>query len=75
MRGLLAGALTLAVACTEIRSERPPAPEPAPDAASTTPASGATTACARTLTAEVVALEQAIVLNRLGAFNPAGMLY
>ena len=75
LRGLLAGALTLAVACTEIRSERPPAPEPAPDTASTTPAPGATTACARTLTAEVVALEQAIVLNRLGAFNPAGMLY
>ncbi len=31
--------------------------------------------CERTLKAEVVALEQAIVLNRYGAFNPAGMLY
>lgn len=31
--------------------------------------------CERTITAEVVALEQAVVLNRLGAFNPAGMLY
>ena len=31
--------------------------------------------CDRILTAEVVALEQAVVLNRLGAFNPAGMLY
>lgn len=32
-------------------------------------------ACERTLRAEVVALEQAMVLNRYGAFNPAGMLY
>ena len=31
--------------------------------------------CDRVITAEVVALEQAVVLNRLGAFNPAGMLY
>ncbi len=31
--------------------------------------------CRRTVTAEVVALEQAVVLNRFGAFNPAGMLY
>ncbi|AGI23130.1 multicopper oxidase [Pseudomonas sp. ATCC 13867] len=31
--------------------------------------------CQRTLRAEVVALEQAYVLNRFGAFNPAGMLY
>jgi manganese oxidase len=31
--------------------------------------------CAHLITAEVVALEQAIVLNRYGAFNPAGMLF
>jgi manganese oxidase len=31
--------------------------------------------CKRLITAEVVALEQAIVLNRYGAFNPAGMLF
>ncbi|MFT4101654.1 MAG: hypothetical protein QM674_11565 [Burkholderiaceae bacterium] len=31
--------------------------------------------CARVITAEVVALEQSIVLNRLGAFNPSGMLF
>jgi manganese oxidase len=31
--------------------------------------------CERTITAEVVALEQAIVLNRYGAFNPSGMLF
>lgn len=29
----------------------------------------------RTIKAEVVALEQAIVLNRYGAFNPSGMLF
>ena len=39
------------------------------------PQSIAPLACARVLKAEVVALEQAVVLNRLGAFNPAGMLY
>ena len=31
--------------------------------------------CARILRAEVVALEQAMVLNRYGAFNPEGMLF
>lgn len=34
-----------------------------------------TRACARMITAEVVALEQAVVLNRFGAFNPSGMLF
>ncbi|MGB7816993.1 MAG: hypothetical protein WBL28_11660 [Methylotenera sp.] len=31
--------------------------------------------CGRILRAEVVALEQAMVLNRYGAFNPSGMLF
>ena len=31
--------------------------------------------CERLLKAEVVALEHAVVLNRYGAFNPAGMLF
>ena len=31
--------------------------------------------CERMITAEVVALEQAMVLNRYGAFNPSGMLF
>ena len=31
--------------------------------------------CDRLIKAEVVALEQAIVLNRYGAFNPSGMLF
>lgn len=37
--------------------------------------SGAGPQCERVVHADVVALEQAVVLNRLGAFNPAGMLY
>lgn len=36
---------------------------------------GVTPRCERTIVAEVVAIEQAVVLNRFGAFNPAGMLY
>ena len=35
------------------------------------PAWAAPASCERTLRAEVVALEQAMVLNRYGAFNPA----
>ncbi len=31
--------------------------------------------CSRLVKAEVVALEQAMVLNRFGAFNPSGMLF
>lgn len=31
--------------------------------------------CKRTLRADVVALDQTIVYNRLGAFNPGGMMY
>ena len=31
--------------------------------------------CERLIKAEVVAIEQSIVLNRYGAFNPAGMLF
>lgn len=46
-----------------------PQTEPAP------PTVDVPLACARVLKAEVVALEQAVVLNCLGAFNPAGMLY
>lgn len=40
--------------------------------ASATPTAGK---CDRSIHAEVVALEQAVVLNRYGAFNPAGMLF
>ncbi|MBU1361519.1 MAG: hypothetical protein KJ901_22525 [Gammaproteobacteria bacterium] len=40
-----------------------------------TSAQAAPPRCERTIRAEVVAIEQAVVLNRYGAFNPAGMLY
>ena len=33
------------------------------------------TTCERTVKAEVVALDQALIYNRLGAINPAGMIY
>jgi manganese oxidase len=33
------------------------------------------TTCERTLKADVVALDQALIYNRLGAINPAGMIY
>ena len=38
-------------------------------------AGAATAKCERNLHANVVAIEQAITLNRFGAFNPAGMLF
>jgi hypothetical protein len=38
-------------------------------------ASGLSTAEARTIRAEVVALDQVIVYNRYGSFNPLGMIY
>src|SRR6185369_10604092 len=34
-----------------------------------------TTTCERTVKADVVALDQALIYNRLGAINPAGMIY
>ncbi len=49
-------------------------PRPAaPSAREATPASACTNA--NTLRAEIVALEQAYVLNRFGAYVPAGMMY
>ena len=33
------------------------------------------TTCERTVKADVVALDQALIYNRLGAINPAGMIY
>ncbi|HEV2704918.1 MAG TPA: hypothetical protein VGV59_03280 [Pyrinomonadaceae bacterium] len=45
-----------------------PAPSP-------TPTSTSTADCERTVKADVVALDQVIVYNRLGAINPSGMMY
>jgi manganese oxidase len=46
--------------------EPPPPPIPAP---------APTPVCERTIKADVVALDQAIVYNRLGTINPNGMIY
>ena len=43
--------------------------------AQTIPAPSPTPVCSRTIKASVVALDQAIMYNRLGAVNPGGMLY
>src|SRR5678816_4189314 len=39
------------------------------------PAPSPTPVCARTIKADVVALDQAIMYNRLGTVNPGGMIY
>lgn len=65
VRILTAGALLLLSACASNGTERHRG-----DSTASTP-----WACERVINADVVALEQAMVLNRLGAFNPAGMLY
>ncbi|MCE9670188.1 copper oxidase [Myxococcus stipitatus] len=39
------------------------------------PEANAAPSCARTITAEVVALDQVYTYNRLGSFNPSGMVY
>ena len=46
-----------------------------PTKKSTSANSSKPVSCERIITAEVVALEQAMVLNRYGAFNPSGMLF
>lgn len=72
----VAAAALLASACTLQQASAPPA-GPGPEAPPTPsqPQPPVAARCERTLMAEVVALEQAIVLNRYGAFNPSGMLY
>jgi hypothetical protein len=64
---IVAGA-TMATALTAL-----PAPGPFPD---TTPAAEAqANVCNRQIYADVVALDQVIVYNRLGAVNPNGLMY
>jgi hypothetical protein len=64
---------------TNTTAAAPPATT-APIAATTTAAAPVQNAlpaamCSRTITANVVALDQLYTYNRFGAFNPAGMLY
>ena len=56
----IAGCLVATVGCSGFHSVNQPSPPPK---------------CNRMIQAEVVALDQAIVLNRYGAFNPSGMLF
>lgn len=44
-------------------------------AAGAFPARSGAQSCARTITADVVALDQPVIYNRLGAWDPGGMLY
>jgi hypothetical protein len=76
---------TAPVVASEPFATKPAATEPTA-ATSTEPVSGETTtpepvqttssaACERTIKADVVAFDQVITYNRLGAVNPAGMMY
>lgn len=56
----MAGCFLAAVGCSGVHPLSQPVPPPT---------------CDRMIQAEVVAFEQAIVLNRYGAFNPSGMLF
>ena len=56
----IAGCFVAAVGCSGVHPVNQPVP---------------LQTCDRMIKAEVVALEQAIVLNRYGAFNPSGMLF
>ncbi|MDQ3804044.1 MAG: copper oxidase [Acidobacteriota bacterium] len=60
-----AGAARAQTANTTLPIEESPTPTPTPTAPS----------CERTVKADVVALDQVITYNRLGAVNPAGMMY
>ena len=66
---LMSLVLLLAANSAEAQTRLPePLPEPLP-------APAPTPVCNRTIKAEVVAFDQAIMYNRLGAINPGGMLY
>ena len=56
----MAGCFLAAVGCSGVHPLSQPVPPPT---------------CDRMIQAEVVALDQAIVLNRYGAFNPSGMVF
>ncbi|NIQ56281.1 MAG: hypothetical protein GWN71_23770, partial [Gammaproteobacteria bacterium] len=71
----LAAALALGLAGSAARADHWFAPEiPLAVGDEYDQPSGSAT-CARTLTADVVAIDQVIFFNRLGAFLPSGMIY
>ena len=49
--------------------------EPVPDGGTALALPAPTPVCARTIKADVVALDQVIMYNRLGTINPGGMIY
>jgi manganese oxidase len=69
---LCAAALVLSAACSRA-GHSGAAPGAAPEAGSGSAADATT--CARAITAHVVALEQVYTYNRLGAFNPEGLVF
>ncbi|WP_194769386.1 cupredoxin domain-containing protein [Diaphorobacter caeni] len=71
---VLVPVLFLAVALASCTAP-PTAPEPTPQAPPQPPQAATQCHPGNTTRAEIVALEQAYVLNRFGAFVPAGMMY
>jgi hypothetical protein len=78
-RSVLAAALTAALACEPNGGPTAPGHQPmAPGATGTVEAAPqplSAPICAREVTAEVVAIDQVYTYNRLGSFNPTGMVY
>lgn len=80
-RSVLAAMLTSALACQPDGDTQSAAPGHQPVAPSNpsqleaTPQALAAPSCTRTLTADVVALDQVYTYNRLGSYNPTGMIY
>jgi hypothetical protein len=66
-------ALMFIVFASSADAQRLPGPTPTPTP--TPPPGGGAGVCQRTITANVVALDQPFFQNRLGAFNPNGMMY
>jgi hypothetical protein len=66
-------ALMFIVFVSSADAQRLPGPTPTPTP--TPPPGGGAGVCQRTITANVVALDQPFFQNRLGAFNPNGMMY
>jgi hypothetical protein len=80
-RSVLAAVLTSALACQPEGAGEAAAPgyqpisPPNTEQVEAAPQGLTAPTCARTLTADVVALDQVYTYNRLGSYNPTGMLY
>ncbi|NOT84245.1 MAG: multicopper oxidase domain-containing protein, partial [Methylococcaceae bacterium] len=67
--------LATLVGCGEKPLEKPKEKPSLPKVTEANPKAIASNQCARTVKADVVALDQLYYYNRLGAFNPAGLVY